>query len=219
MTAEETHDREDALAYLPRKGIIQYQQHQIIYDEHHPSSGLSLIIEGRVKVTTAMGNRAETVVGILGADQFFGERALLGNNPHRERAAAMEKTALMSWSAAEVETLIERQPRLGLALMQILVERCLEFGERLQVFAYERATDRLAWGLIRFTRSGTPQPDGAVSIPPLTHQVLSEYIGTSREVVSASMSEFRHRGFVRYSRKAIVIYPEALAEHLRNQRS
>jgi CRP-like cAMP-binding protein len=65
---------------------------------------------------------------------------------------------------------------------------------------------------------GTRQRDGAVSIPPLTHQVFSEYIGTSREIVTDNMNELRRLGFLRYSRKAIEIYPEALTQHLRSQR-
>ena len=64
-------------------------------------------------------------------------------------------------------------------------------------------------------RSGTREADGAVRIPPLTHQVLSGYVGTSREVITAEMNQLRRQGFVRYSRKAIQVYPEALTEHLR----
>jgi len=45
---------------------------------------------------------------------------------------------------------------------------------------------------------------------PITHELLSRYVATSRELVTQRMNEFRRLGYVRYSRKEIVLYPEAL---------
>ena len=63
--------------------------------------------------------------------------------------------------------------------------------------------------LIDFARSGTRQADGAVQIPPLTHETLSGYIGTSREIVTFHMNQLRRQGFLRYSRKGIQLFPDA----------
>jgi CRP-like cAMP-binding protein len=103
---KETRKRpEDTLAYLPREGISEYKQQQIIYDEQHPSTSLFLILEGRVKVTISMGDGSQAVIGLLRSDDFFGEMALLGGNArHSERAIAMEHTMLISWTAAEIES-------------------------------------------------------------------------------------------------------------------
>ena len=66
-------------------------------------------------------------------------------------------------------------------------------------------------------RLGTEGPDGAARIPPFTHQLLSEYIGTSREIVTFQMNQLRQQGFLRYSRKGIEVFTQALSEHLRRQ--
>jgi CRP-like cAMP-binding protein len=31
-------------------------------------------------------------------------------------------------------------------------------------------------------------PDGAMQMPPLTHQMIAEYVGTSREIVTSEMN-------------------------------
>jgi CRP/FNR family cyclic AMP-dependent transcriptional regulator len=208
---------EDALAYLPRKGEVGYRRGQVIYDEQNPSNGLSLVVEGRVKVTTATEDGSQIVAGLFCADEFFGAFLLLGQHTSREQAVALEITTLMSWPRTEIEAQIERQPNLGVALMQMLAMRCLDLEERLQSLALDTTLERLAVSLLRFARLGTRERDGAVSIPPLTHQLLSGYLGTSREIVTGYMNQLRRQGFVRYSRKAIEIYPEALTEYLRNQ--
>lgn len=52
-------------------------------------------------------------------------------------------------------------------------------------------------------------------VPPLTHQLIAEYVGTSREIVTFQMNHLRQLGYIRYSRKGIEVYLQALKEHLR----
>jgi CRP-like cAMP-binding protein len=218
MAQENVREREDALSYLPHKGIVDYRRKQIIYDEQHPAEGLFLIVRGRVKVAAKIEDGSQAVIGIYHADDFFGEMALLGvHTKHRERATTIEAATLMSWSAAEIEAQIERHPKLGLALVQILVDRCLTLQQRLQGLALDKAPERVVDCLLEFARSGTREADGSVQIPPLTHETLSGYIGTSREIVTFHMNQLRRLGFLRYSRKGIQLFPEALREHMRRQ--
>lgn len=211
-------EMEDALMYLPRKGVTDYRKGQIIFDEHQPSKGLHLVVQGRVKVTMALDDGTQTVVDIFTTDDFFGESSLLGSAHHPERAMALDNVTLMSWSGQEIEEQVERQPRLGIALVQMLVKRGLDYEERLQSFALDKTPERVVRALLRFAeRLGTRMEDGSIKIPPLTHQVISEYVGTSREIVTFQMNHLRQKGFLRYSRKGIQVYADALREHLQAQ--
>ena len=44
---------------------------------------------------------------------------------------------------------------------------------------------------------------------PFTHELLSQYVGTSREIVTHYMNQFRREGYLRYSRKAIFLHRDA----------
>lgn len=206
---------EDALMYLPRKGVTDFNRGDTIFDENNPSQALHLVVQGRVKVTIPVENGNQTVVDIFNTDDFFGESALLGADHVPERALALDHVTLMSWTRAEIEEQIERQPRLGIALMQMLVKRGLEYEERLQSFALDKTPERIMRALLRFAdHLGAPAEDGSLRIPPLTHQAISEYVGTSREIVTFQMNHLRQQGFLRYSRRGIQVYVEALREHL-----
>lgn len=208
-------EMEDALMYLPRKGVTDYRKGQIIFDEHQPSKGLNLVVQGRVKVTMPIDDGTETVVDILTTDDFFGESSLLGAAQYAERALAIDSVTLMSWAAAEIEEQVENQPRLGIALLQMLVKRGLDYEDRLQSFALDKTPERVVRSLLRFAdRLGARAEDGSIRIPPLTHQVISEYVGTSREIVTFQMNHLRQKGYLRYSRKGIQVYSDALREHL-----
>src|SRR5262249_28808361 len=103
MTKAATREMEDALSYLPRKGVVDYRRGQVIYDDQNQPGGLCLVVQGRVKVTITMEDGSQTVTGIFCRDDFFGECALLGKMERQERAAAIENASLMIWTAAEIE--------------------------------------------------------------------------------------------------------------------
>jgi CRP/FNR family cyclic AMP-dependent transcriptional regulator len=158
------------------------------------------------------------VIDIYTVDEYFGETGLLGLSARGQSAIALENTTLMSWTTDDIEEQIERYPKLGMELVRLMVQRSRDFEERLQSFALEKTTARVARSLLRFAdRLGTPQPDGSLRIPPLTHQVLSEYVGTSREIVTFQMNALRQQGYLNYSRKGISIHRDALREYLKHE--
>ena len=87
--------------------------------------------------------------------------------------------------------------------------------ERIESFSVDTIARRLARSLIRFAdRLGTAEEDGSVRMQPFTHDLLSQYVGTSREIVTHYMNQFRRQGYLRYSRKGITLYRDAFHEWL-----
>jgi len=207
---------EDPLAHLPCSTIMEYRKGQIIYNQDQPSSDVYLVIEGKVKVIRLTDGGHQVVVDIYQPDEFFGESAFL-SLPHRsEQATALEDVKLMAWSTPEIEEIVMKRPRLAVALMQILVQRTLDLTHRIESFSADNIARRLARSLIRFSeRLGTPDPDGSVRMAPFTHELLSQYVGTSREIVTHYMNQFRRMGYLQYSRRGIVLYRDAFQQWLR----
>jgi CRP/FNR family transcriptional regulator len=204
------------LAHLPCSSILEYKKGQNIYSEDQPSTSIYLVIEGKVKVSRMAGDGRQVILDIYQTDEFFGEPALLRLPERAEQATAMESSRLMSWSTAELEDIVSKRPRLAVALLQIMAQRTIEFGQRIESFSVDNIARRLARSLIRFSeRLGTPEPDGALRLAPFTHELLSQYVGTSREIVTHYMNQFRRQGYLRYSRKGIVLYHDAFKEWLR----
>jgi CRP/FNR family transcriptional regulator len=128
----------------------------------------------------------------------------------------LEHTKLMTWTTAEIEDIITKRPRLSVALLQILVQRTIDFTHRIESFSVDNIARRLARSLIRFSdRLGTVEEDGSVRMTPFTHELLSQYVGTSREIVTHYMNQFRRQGYLKYSRKGIVLYRDAFRVWLR----
>jgi CRP/FNR family transcriptional regulator len=208
---------EDPLTYLPRKPVQEFARRRVIYDPNQPSDSLYVVILGRVKLTSISEDGAQTIARIVSAEGLFGEGSLIGSQVS-ESAVALDNISVMSWTVSEVERHIEREPRLGLALSQNLIRQCIELQDRIQGMAIYKTPERVMVSLIQLAEGlGTPMADGGVRIGALTHHTIAEYVGTSREIVTFQLNRLRRLGMLRYSRKHMDIYSDALAESLRQQ--
>jgi CRP/FNR family cyclic AMP-dependent transcriptional regulator len=202
--------REDALAYLPCSTVQEFGKGLQIYGPGDPPAGIYLVIEGRVKMSRVNDAGIPVVIDILQTDDFFGESALLNYTTDSEQALALENTKVMCWSIADIERLVAKEPRLAIALMQVVVRRSVDFTRRLESFSVEGTAQRLARTLIQFAERVGGGTMGAITIPPLTHELLAQYVGTSREIISHHMSDFRNKGHIRYSRRGITVHRDSI---------
>jgi CRP/FNR family cyclic AMP-dependent transcriptional regulator len=207
-----TRKSEDALAYLPCSTIQQFASGETIYQQKEASEALYLIIEGRVKVSRMADSSRTVLVDIYRQDQFFGESALISST-RLESAIALEPVRLMSWTIDQINQLTMDRPKLGLALLQLIVKRTQDSERRIESLAFDGIQRRLARTLLRFSEQlGQETRDGKVIMNSLTHQLLAEYVGTSREIITQFMNEFRSKGYLAYSRRTTVVNTAGLAE-------
>jgi CRP-like cAMP-binding protein len=101
-----------------------------------------------------------------------------------------------------------------------MVRRSVEFGARIESFSVETITQRLMRALIVFAgRFGHEAEDGSIRMTAFTHELLSQYVGTTREIVTHHMSRFRRDGYVEYSRAGISLHPRAIADWRQTEHS
>src|SRR5215469_11236347 len=140
---------EDPLMYLPRKAAYEISKGSVIYDETNPPTNLYTVILGRVKISRMNGNGRQSVSRIVRTEGLFGESSLIGISRNGESATALDNVMLMGWDRVEIEHRIEREPRLGIALFQYAVHRCVELQDRIEAMAVHKTPERVMLGLVQ----------------------------------------------------------------------
>lgn len=208
---------EDSLTYLPRKPLQDFAKGQTIYAAGQPVDRLYLVILGRVKVTGASED-GQTIARIVCSEGLFGESCLIGSGSTTETVVALDNVTLMSWTRAEIEAQIDREPRLGVALTQYMVRHCLELKDRIESMAIYKTPERMMLAFMQLASTlGSPMADGSTRVASLTHHTLAEFVGTSREIVTFQMNRLRRQGLIRYSRQHIDIFVKPMEQALRGQ--
>jgi len=204
---------EHPLHCLPRKPLLEFAQRQIIYHAGQRCDRLFVVLRGRVKIAGSNADGRETIARIVLKEGFFGESCLITSGPTTESARALDATAVMAWTREEIGDQIVREPRLGIALIQLVIRNCIEQLDRIESMAVYKVPERVLLALLRFSSNiGVFITSGSTRIAPLTHDTIAEYVGTSREIVTHEMNRLRTLGLLNYSRKFIDVYPVAIAE-------
>jgi CRP-like cAMP-binding protein len=201
---------EDLLAHLPISLITMYRKGEVVYGPDSPSKSIHLLVTGRMEISQRGEDGREVLLEIVLPEELFGESAFVAS-PRLEQARAVVDATVMAWAVSDMEDLLTRRPRLAVALLQILSQRNAELIRRIESLSFDTVEKRLARSLIRLSeRLGSPESDGCVRMIPLTHTMLSRYVGASREIVTHHMNGFRRRGLVNYSRAGISFHCNTL---------
>jgi CRP-like cAMP-binding protein len=210
----------DALAYLPRTGIGEYRRGAVVYDATRPPHHLYLVLSGQVHLFCTSPHGAQNLVRVVCREHFFGECTLLSPRDYDSREAAIiaETAQLMSWTLEELEQLVEREAMLGLALCQYFAIHHGMMVDRLAGMSFSSTRTRVMLSLLQLARAaGVPTPAGALRLHGLTHHLIAEYVGTSREFVTAEMNRLRTLGYVSYTRWYLDVYATGLSQCLEEQ--
>jgi CRP/FNR family cyclic AMP-dependent transcriptional regulator len=207
---------DDPLALLPRTPIREYRKSEVIYDAEDRGEALYLVIDGRVKVSRLAEGGKEVILDFYHKDDFFGECGFLGLSHHGERATALDKTSLMLWTTVDLRRLMMRTPALGPALLRVLAQKLEDAHVRIESFALDPINRRLAKSLLHLAgRFGQAMgEDQWVHLMPITHEQFARYVGTSREIVTQYMNQFRRERLLRYSRRGVDLDAAALTNYL-----
>ena len=192
----------DPKAFLAKLGtgktILKYRKGRIIYAQGEEADRVFYIQSGKVKVTVVSEQGKEAVVGILDAEQFFGEGCLNGQAVRIGTAKAMEECVVTSITRKAMLTTLRKEPRFSELFVTYLVTRSNRIEEDLidQLFnSSEKRLARLLLLLANFGKDGKPTP-----IDASIHQgTLAEMIGTTRSRVSYFLNKFRKLGLISYN--------------------
>jgi CRP/FNR family transcriptional regulator len=95
---------------------------QIVFSEGDPGDAMYVVIQGLVQIyrDTTSGR---VVLAKIGAGQFFGEMALMRDQPRSATAVALTETALAAYQPDELEKLLDTRPAVGARMIQELIKR------------------------------------------------------------------------------------------------
>jgi CRP/FNR family cyclic AMP-dependent transcriptional regulator len=213
-TAAPMQSLEEVLGRLTGATRCLYAKGHVLYELGDPAMSLFYLVDGLVKVSRQVRKHRHVVIEIYVPGELFGESALLGGN-RSEQAVVMECATVRACPASEIQSVIGENPHVGIALLQNLVARSGHFVDRMETLSADKVQERLARVLLRSAeRFGTRLTDGNVQLPQLTHEVLSGWVGTSRELVTHYMTQFRREGLIQYSRREIFIREVSLTAWL-----
>lgn len=179
--------------HFPRGGIVVSQG--------DPGDAMFLIAAGQLKVAVFAEDGREVILSVLGASGFFGEMALLDDEPRSAHVIAMTDATLLQLRRDDFRARLRASPDLGIAMLRELSIRLRRADETIASMALLDVNGRIAHLLLEMART-----EGGERITrKLTHATIAQMVGASRETVSRTMRSLALRGVISVSRREIVL--------------
>jgi CRP/FNR family cyclic AMP-dependent transcriptional regulator len=175
----------------------EFARDEVIFAANEPADGLYVLASGRVKVCVSSSGGKELILATLGAEQFFGEMALLDNEPRSASVIAQLPTVAYRIRRDDFERLIVQHPTIARKLLRELSLRLRRSNAQMESLATLDVVGRLARYFIDLARQhGQILGNGWVAVRRPTHQDIANTIGTSRETVTRLINDLEQRGLV-----------------------
>lgn len=178
-----------------------YPKGSVILFEDDPGDALYVVVSGEVKVVLIGEDGREVILSILDDGDFFGEMALIDDQPRSAHVIAMEDSNLLVLRREDFQSALQDVPRIALGLLRALSRRLRRADDKIGGLVLLDVNGRVARLLLELA----DDHDG-VQIPrKVTHHTIAQMIGSSRETVSRTMRDLAERGLITVDRKLIVI--------------
>jgi len=207
-----------ALASLERAAELRdFPEGAVIVSQEDAGESLFVLVRGRVKVVLYGESGREVILSIFKQPgDFFGEMALLDDEPRSATVIAADRSRLLVLSRAAFQEHITTHPRTALRVLTELSRRLRRADEVIGNLALLDVYGRLAGKLRELAESdGEEVDDGVLIRQRPTQAEIAAMIGTSRETVSRALSELARRGFVEMSGKKLLLRRAFLSEEAR----
>ncbi len=186
--------------------IAEIRRRQVIYLPGDPGRTVYFVNGGRVKISKVTRDGKELTLAYRGPGELFGEIALVEGGPREEMAEAMENALLTEMERGDFERLIQTQPLLGLRLARLLTQRRRDIENKIENLVFKDVNSKLAELLIRLaTEFGVDDARGTLVALKITHQEMANLIGSTRETVSLTLSQFKRKGLIRTDGRKVII--------------
>lgn len=191
----------------------RYAKDEVIFHADESGDIFCLIREGKVKVTMTSPEGKEIILSILGPGDFFGEMALLDDEPRSATVIAIEPLEVVTIWRSDFLQILSENFSIARKVLAELSRRLRKMSTRLESLATMDVYGRLARFFIDAAQQGGKKLDnGYVAVTRPTHQAIANMIGTSRETVSRLIHDLMRQGLLISEGKTIYLSQNALEQ-------
>lgn len=179
----------------------------ILFNEGDPLGRLYFVKEGFVKLYKLSEEGKETTSYLLGPNYVLGVRALLSKEECAfHTAEAITNLTIITVSRKEYFDIVTQHPEYLVDLVHIFMDRLDYTEKKLEGFIFADTTARVANFLLDSAKRFGKTKDRKTIIPlEMTHQRISEFVGSFRETVTLALHRLEKEGAIESSKSHITI--------------
>jgi CRP-like cAMP-binding protein len=194
---------------------IKIARHASVYNAGDQDEMVYFIESGQIKLLMVSSEGKECLLAIHASGDIFGELCLTGLGVRLETATAMKATTLKQIPCGQFFDRLRRDS-LFEGFVRYLAVRIADQQQVIANLVTVDSEQRLGQTLLQLARTMGKKDPRSIRIElKITHEELSEMVGTTRPRISLFMQRFHHRGLIETNEdRFFVIKEKKLTDYL-----
>ncbi|MGB0887225.1 MAG: Crp/Fnr family transcriptional regulator [Vicingaceae bacterium] len=183
------------------------RKNDYIYFPEDPSSSIFFLKRGRVKIGSYSDSGKEIIKAILNPGEIFGELSLVGQEKRKDFAIALDNNIVVcSLGMKEMETMIEKNPMIGIKVTKLIGFRLEKIERRFESLVFKDARTRIIDFIVDLGREKGKEIGKEILVKHnLTHMDMANLTATSRQTVTTVLNELKEQHLLHLERNQFLI--------------
>ena len=190
-----------------------YPQGAFLFSQEEEPRGIFVVCKGRVKISMTSADGRTVILRIAKPGEVVGLYAVVSGEPYQANAETVDSSQVLFVKRQDFLRFLLEQP-------EALLETAKQLGREYRIACEQvralslthSAPKKLATFLLNWTSGGQAVQKQLRARLTLTHEEIGQMIGTSRETVTRTFTDFRNQQLVMLKGSELVIRNrEALA--------
>jgi CRP/FNR family transcriptional regulator, cyclic AMP receptor protein len=190
-----------------------YPDGTVLFLEKQDPRGVFVLCGGEVKLSISSSAGKTLILRIAKPGEILGLMAVITNSPYEVTAEAIRPCQIAFIRRDDFVQLLAKHPEMQKGVVRQLTTLYSGACEQLRTVGLSSsAPEKLARLLLEWSADAKQLKGGAQVKFPLTHEEIAEFLGTTRETVTRTLSEFKTKNLVTLRGSTLTISNRAALE-------
>jgi CRP/FNR family transcriptional regulator len=202
-------------AFNKIKHAAVFPEHAVVLVEGQSPCGVFILCQGRAKLSTTSRDGKTLIVRIAEAGEILGLHAVVTGGPYELTVETMQPCQLNFVGRDDMLRFLSEHADASLHATQHLARDCSDaYGVARTIGLSHSVSERFARFLLETAAAGEVS-HGKVRVRlAMTHEEISQLVGTSRETITRLLSEFRRNQTAELKGSMLIIHNRPALQHL-----
>lgn len=198
--------QKDAVRLAKQLRTRTYHRNETLFRLGDESQKLYIIVSGKIKITQSNNPGQEMLLTVLGRGDFFGELALIDEQPHSATATAISPTTVLTLERSIFQETMASSPEFGQQILLSISKRVRELNDQVANVFFLDLPTRIGYYLLNLAeKHGEQIQEGIMINVYLTQTDIAEMSGATRVSINKILGRFKQQGLLLWLNRRMVI--------------
>lgn len=184
----------------------EYKKGRNIFIEGETAEAVYVVKSGKVKIYKTAQDGKEHIIHIMGDGEVFAESCIFDVCPYPASADAVENTVVYVISNRELESILEKHPKIAVQLVKVMSKRLRMVAMQIENLSLKDAYQKTAALIVQlFKVNNKEMKNGSRIKLEVSRTDMANMVGLTRETLTRALFKLKSDGIIDVDGKDLII--------------